>query len=141
MTTYRFDQRIAEIYRHSKEYQKRQIAGFDIRAAQSDVLLFINDHPRLTQLKIAQAMALDPSLLAKDLKMLSNKGWIKREVLPSDRRARVITMTASGTELVAKLHENMDEWWDRLFQNNPEIDQAVLARELDKVYQGLEESN
>ncbi|WP_054726238.1 MarR family winged helix-turn-helix transcriptional regulator [Paucilactobacillus hokkaidonensis] len=87
----------------------KKITELDVRATQSDLVMFIQDHPGLTQQQIASNMTIDASLLAKDIKLLIDKGWVKRQVNQQDRRAKVITLTATGTELAQKLQKNNDQ--------------------------------
>lgn len=101
--------------------------------------MFIQDHPGLTQQQIASNMTIDASLLAKDIKLLIDKGWVKRQVNQQDRRAKVITLTATGTELAQKLQKTMTNWWADLFKNNPEIDSDILGHQLELVRRALEE--
>ncbi|ANK60654.1 MarR family winged helix-turn-helix transcriptional regulator [Loigolactobacillus backii] len=139
MELFEFSKYIASVYRQSKNDFKQQITELDVRATQSDLLMFIQDHPGLTQRQIAHNMTLDASLLTKDIKILIDHGWVQREVHAKDRRARVITLTTAGTALAQRLQTTMGNWWADLFRSNPEIDSVVLGQQLELVRKALEE--
>ncbi|WP_225349597.1 MarR family winged helix-turn-helix transcriptional regulator [Paucilactobacillus wasatchensis] len=138
MELFEFSKYIAAVYRQSKNDFKQQITELDVRATQSDLVMFIRDHPGLTQQQIASNMTIDASLLAKDVKLLINKGWVQRKIDPADRRARVITLTEAGQALARQLQATMSDWWADLFLSNPEIDSAILGHQLELVRKALE---
>lgn len=137
MELFEFSRFIAAIYRQSKHDFKREIAELDVQATQSDLLMFIYDHPALTQQQIAQAMVVDPSLLARDLRVLVAKGWVQRAAHSQDRRAKVITLTTAGQQLARRLKEIMTKWWSELFVQHPEINSQVFGHQLELVRQAL----
>ncbi|AMV61028.1 Transcriptional regulator, MarR family [Pediococcus damnosus] len=139
MELFEFSKYISSVYRQSKNDFKQKITELDVRATQSDLLMFIHDHPGLTQRQIAGDMTLDASLVTKDIKLLIDKGWVQRKVDANDRRARVITLTETGAELAQQLQKTMGDWWADLFQRNPEIDSDVLGHQLVLVRKALEE--
>ncbi|MFD0896537.1 MarR family winged helix-turn-helix transcriptional regulator [Loigolactobacillus binensis] len=137
MELFEFSKYIAGVYRQSKRDFKQAIAELDVRATQSDLLMYIYDHPALTQQQIAQDVTMDPSLLARDLRVLVDKGWVQRAVHAQDRRAKMITLTPAGQQLAQQLKIIMDRWWSNLFEQHPEIDGAALAQQLKLVRQAL----
>lgn len=137
MQEHHFSQYVAGIYRRSKNEFNQQLAELDVRATQSDLLMFIYEHPGRQQNQISQEMSVDPSLLARDLTTLNRKGWVTRTPLRTDRRAKVITLTPTGEQLAQQLTGIMDRWWQQLFAENPTIDKMLLDQQLDSVYQVL----
>ncbi|GEO69622.1 MarR family winged helix-turn-helix transcriptional regulator [Levilactobacillus acidifarinae] len=136
MQYHHFSQYVAGIYRRSKNDFNRQIEGLDVRATQSDLLMFIYEHPGRQQVQIAQEMSVDPSLLARDLTVLTQKGWITRTPSSTDRRAKEITLTAAGVTLAQQLTATMATWWRQLFAESG-LDADQLDQQLAAVYQVL----
>jgi DNA-binding MarR family transcriptional regulator len=128
---------LSGVYRLSKGALNQQIAKLNVRATQSDLLLFISDHPNLTQAKIAKANSVDPSLLAKDLQVLEQHGWVQRQANPADKRSRLVALTAAGEQTAAELKNLNAQWWQQFSQAHPEIDLAQLQHELEHVYDAL----
>ncbi|MFC6169278.1 MarR family winged helix-turn-helix transcriptional regulator [Loigolactobacillus jiayinensis] len=137
MELFEFSKFIGAIYRQSKKDFKHEITELDVRATQSDLLMFIYNHAELTQQQIAQGMTIDPSLLARDIRVLIDKGWVQRAPHANDRRAKVITLTPLGQQLAQRLKEITNKWWSELFAQNPAIDSQVFGQQLELVRQAL----
>jgi DNA-binding MarR family transcriptional regulator len=56
---------------------------------------------------LADMLGMDSSTLIRNLKPLETRGWVSDEPDPEDGRARIVTVTASGTK---KLKEAMPLW-------------------------------
>lgn len=133
---------IAGIYRLSKNNFNQQIAQLDIRATQSDVLLFIAEHDGLDQKSIAKQMAIAPGLVTKDLRILEKQGLINRFLNPDDSRCNQVFITDLGSELVNQLRQIMNHWWYTQLINCNKIDHpSVFIQQLQALYQKLLYSN
>lgn len=130
---------LSGVYRLSKGALNQQIAKLNVRATQSYLLLFVSDHPGLTQAKIAKANSVDPSLLAKDLHILEQHGWVNREANPADKRSRLVQLTAAGAQTAAELKNLNAQWWQQFAQAHPEIDLVQLRQQLETVYNALQQ--
>lgn len=128
---------LSGIYRITKGSINQKISGLNIRATQSDILIFINDHPGLTQKKIAMANCVDPSLLARDLALLENNGWIVRQSDDKDRRVRKVALSPTGQKLVIKLKAISQEWWSNFTKLHPEIDLVTFTALTEQIYKTL----
>ncbi|MDO4680467.1 MAG: MarR family transcriptional regulator [Aerococcus sp.] len=132
---------IAGIYRLSKSAFNREIQDkqLDIRATQSDVLLFVSEHCGIDQASIAKHMATSPGLITKDLRILEEQGLIRREVNPNDSRGRLVYLTSGGEEVVNKLCAIMDAWWhEQLAQCQTQWnDSASFGDQLEMLYRHL----
>lgn len=134
---YQLSKYLAATYRLSKNDFNQQLAGLDVRATESDLLLFILDHPERSQREIALEMVIDPSLLARDLRDLAQRQLVTRISDVKDKRIKRITLTAAGVTLARQLQAVMDEWWTKFFTAHPEIDQTSFTTQLKLVYQAL----
>ncbi|GAA2604435.1 MarR family winged helix-turn-helix transcriptional regulator [Paractinoplanes durhamensis] len=63
------------------------------------VLTGLRDSPTRTQAALAQSIGADKTRLIPILDDLQKRGLIEREPDPADRRARLLGLTAAGTEL------------------------------------------
>ncbi len=137
MQYHNFSKLVAGIYRRSKNNFNRRIESLDVRATQSDLIMFIYEHPGLQQNQIAQEMSIDNSLLVRDLKVLSQKKLITRKPLETDRRANIIELTQMGSSVAKDLTATMDEWWSDLFSELPNVKADPLDEQLSDIYQAL----
>jgi DNA-binding MarR family transcriptional regulator len=128
---------IGAVYRQSKHDFQQELVQLDVRAAQSDVLMFVYHNPGLTQQQIASGMTVDASLLARDLRVMVKRQWVQRRDNAADHRAKIITLTPAGTELAQQLKTITNRWWAQLFAQHPEIDSQVFGEQLELVRQAL----
>jgi MarR family transcriptional regulator for hemolysin len=61
-----------------------------------------------TQIELAQLADLDKTTMLNTMDYLERAGYARRTPSPSDRRARIITVTEAGADLVAAGHEVAD---------------------------------
>lgn len=128
---------ISGIYRLTKGILNGRISHFDVRATQSDLLLFIGDNPNLSQIEISKANSVDPSLLARDLRLLEQRGWLVRVPSPVDGRTHLVQLTQEGRQLVRELKIQHEQWWRDFSQRNPHIDLETFSSLLGDVYDAL----
>lgn len=75
-----------------------------ITPVQYAALQGIANAPSLDQRGLAHFIGLDTSTIASVLNRLEARGWVKRSVSPSDKRVKLLTLTALGhSELAAVL--------------------------------------
>lgn len=139
MDDYLLSKYIASVYRYSKNQINRQISNLDIRATQGDLLLFIDEHPHLSQKQIAQGMHIDPSLLGRDLVYLENRQLVERVVSKRDSRVKEIMITSQGHQTAAAVRQQMNEWWTNFFHSHSKIAHEELMQQLRTCFQAIEE--
>jgi DNA-binding MarR family transcriptional regulator len=71
-------------------------AALDLTPVQFGALSALADHPDVDQATLAGLIAHDRVTMGSVLDRLQNKGFITRKVSPTDRRARVLSLTADG---------------------------------------------
>ncbi len=72
----------------------------DFTPTQFAALAFIQLQPRIDQRTLGEAIALDRSSVTKCVDRLEQRGFIRREVSPDDKRSRLLTITESGTAVL-----------------------------------------
>jgi len=82
---------------------------------------------------LARQMGDDTGAASRLTQRLVKKGYMKRATLEADRRAVALTLTASGTSLLANLAADADKNETEFFQNLSTADQAHLRRILMKL--------
>ena len=78
-----------------------QEAGFDLTPVQFAALDAIHTHPGVDQARIAALIAYDRATIGGVIDRLDQKYLVTRSVSPTDRRARVVSLTAKGEEVYA----------------------------------------
>jgi len=72
-------------------------AGLGLTAGEARTLAWVNLHPGLRQNALAVKMNVEPMTLVGFLDGLEKVGLILRETDPSDRRAKIVRLTAAAT--------------------------------------------
>ena len=88
-----------------KEHMVTVAAEFELSSPQAHLLRLLQHGPARTMTSIADALACDASNVTGIVDCLETRGLITRCCAGHDRRIKTITLTASGEEVLAKLHE------------------------------------
>lgn len=84
--------------------QKMQDHGVDLTSVQFAALDAIRAHPGADQAGIAARIAYDRATIGGVIDRLEKKGLVTRAVSDQDKRARVVTLTDAGADMVARIH-------------------------------------
>ena len=127
---------LAAIYRQTKKEWNTQHIQSNLGATQTDVLMFALRNPHQIQKDIARRMAIDPSLLTRDLKFLEKEGLIVR-TSNDESRAYYIDLTSKGIQYAKTIGSEMEQWWQAFFSSHPEINQQLFTEQLKLVYEAF----
>ena len=83
--------------------------GHDIR-----YVMFIYDNPDCSQEDIVNMFAQSKGNIAKVLRKLEDKGYIKREIIIENRRKYKLSTTEKGNQLIPKYREISREWEEKV---------------------------
>lgn len=86
-----------------REHALTCMAEFDLSIPQAAALLRL-DAP-LSQRELADCLKYDASNITSIVDILERRGLVERQVDPSDRRVRRLTVTGEGTRVLARLRE------------------------------------
>lgn len=81
--------------------QRTQAAGFDLTPIQFAALDAIHAHPGVDQARVAEMIAYDRATIGGVVDRLALKGWVRRVVSERDRRARELSLTTEGEQVLA----------------------------------------
>lgn len=84
--------------------EKMASLSVDLTPVQFSALCAVQTHPGIDQASIAGLIAYDRATLGKVIDRLETKDLVSREVSPHDRRARVVTLTTKGEDLLRQVH-------------------------------------
>ncbi len=75
------------IYRHGRIMHDKAVKHFGLTGQQMGYLRYINEHPGTSQEELAKNMHIDKGAVAKAVRDMVDKGYIRREQNPQDKRA------------------------------------------------------
>jgi DNA-binding MarR family transcriptional regulator len=90
------------LWRASHERTALALQSIDMTPALFGVLNFLGARKGAIQQEIGAAMGIDPSTMVSLIDDLENEGFAKRRPLPSDRRARQVSITPKGRRLLER---------------------------------------
>jgi MarR family transcriptional regulator, multiple antibiotic resistance protein MarR len=99
-----------------------------IGAAQFEILRFLRDHPGSRVGDIAAPFAAGIGAISKGVDRLEARGWVTRLPNPADGRSSLISLTASGTALVAEAERTFSDRLDELIAPAIGVGQIDAAR-------------
>jgi MarR family transcriptional regulator, transcriptional regulator for hemolysin len=90
-----------------------------------------------TQIELAKLADLDKTTMLNTMDYLEGAGYAERSPSPTDRRARIITVTAAGAELVAAGHDIADRVHQEVLDALPAEQREVFTSALAGLAGGL----
>lgn len=76
------------------------LAAFDVTPVQFAILNALMDAPGTDQVSLAARVAFDAATFGSVIGRLENKGWVRREASPHDRRRKLLWLTLEGEKAV-----------------------------------------
>lgn len=119
---------IRRLHQHSTQVfaARTKDAGFDITPVQFAALDAIKDTPGIDQAGVAERIAYDRATIGEVINRLVAKGLVERAVNDTDRRARVLRLTADGVETFEALLPVVSDLQAAILANLPAKDRAAF---------------
>jgi MarR family transcriptional regulator for hemolysin len=86
-----------------------------------------------TQTQLANILGLDKTTMMVTLDELEREGLAERRPVPSDRRARLVAVTAEGRKLLRKADKAFGEANERVLMRLPEAERSVFLQALERL--------
>lgn len=106
-------------------------SGVPLTQTQAGILLLVGRLPGITQVVLAERLAVEAPTLSQGLRPLVAQGLIERRHSRRDGRVRELNLTSAGSALAERVEEFLDAREDRISQVIPECDLAQLHRIID----------
>ncbi len=100
---------IHNLSKNQMKYLNSKIADLDL-GHEMRFIIMIYDNPNISQDDLVSISAQSKASIAKSLKKLEDKGFIKRQVNPENRRKYMLKTTPKGDELVPKIRQISKDW-------------------------------
>jgi len=113
----------------------RGFLRFGMTAQEARVLLCCVEARQTTSGQLAIVLARDKAKMTRFVGRLVAKGLVRREILPRDRRAVVITTTGKGRQIAKELALVFDDARRALFKGIPESDVRRVGEMLPRLHE------
>jgi MarR family transcriptional regulator, lower aerobic nicotinate degradation pathway regulator len=104
-----------------------ELAAYDVTALQFAIMQTLVDEPGADQITVAQRVALDAATSGSVIMRLEERGWLRREASSSDKRRKLLWLTAEGQKIALEMKKPARKVQQRLLEtlNDAEKDQFV----------------
>ena len=105
---------ISIMYREHAKYINDNVKEEELSFGLHPLLIKIYRNEGISQEELAEALHLNESTIARNLKKLEDKGFIERT---KDKRKKIIKTTHQGGKIAQKVMD-LDEMWDEKLKRN-----------------------
>jgi DNA-binding MarR family transcriptional regulator len=131
-------QRITRIGRsHRASRVRTTLSGVDLNTADLGMLGALHREGPLRAAALAEAAAIEPAVVSRELKSLQGLGLVTVETDPTDGRARIITITEPGRATYLRFRLAIDEAIASALGSWTDGDLATLAHLLERAVDDL----
>ncbi len=110
-----------------------ELAGFEVTSLQFAILQALIDEPGADQITVSQRVALDAATAGSVILRLEERGWLRRESSPTDKRRKLLWLTEEGESQAIAMKKSAKKVQQRLLQRLTEDERLQLVSLLKRV--------
>jgi DNA-binding MarR family transcriptional regulator len=104
------------IVRYSKVFCERRLSEHGVGFPEQVILMYLSEKKGVNQDAIAHHFMLDKGAIAKTLKKLEEKGLIRRDQNPENKRENLIYIILEGQAILGVMRAALSEWNASFFE-------------------------
>ena len=108
--------------------ENKHLNKHDLGAADCGILYVLQTGAVVNQLTLGQELGIDKATVVKMIDKLENAKLVKRDVDPTDRRSKLVSLTAKGSQMLEKIRVIRNEIETEVFKQFSSEDEAQLRR-------------
>ncbi len=101
---------------------------FEITPVQYSIMTVAGAQPNLDQAQLAYEVGVDRATLADVVTRLESKGLVTRSLIASDKRVKLVALSAKGQAMLEKMRDPVQRAHDRTIAALTGADQKILMR-------------
>ncbi|GAX05127.1 MarR family transcriptional regulator [Secundilactobacillus pentosiphilus] len=101
------------------------------------ILLLLEQQGEHSQNELAKRLVINKGQITREIKRLSELGYVSQTQSTDNRTTNVIRITAAGKEVVPKIVDIRNQWWQERFQRSHVSPEAPFAKALETVMREL----
>jgi len=105
------------LYRTFLSYISKSIESKDLSFSDSVFLVNIGEKEGISQEEIADALAIDKAAIARSVKGMEQRGYVRAIKSASDKRAKELYLTETGHDLYRQMLNLNEEWLKQVLGN------------------------
>ena len=108
--------------------ESKHLHKYDLSAPDCGILYVLHTGSVLNQLTIGQELGIDKATIVKMIDKLESLKLVKRDVDPTDRRSKLVSLTPKGSAMIEKVRQVRNELESEVFKQFSKEDEAQLRR-------------
>lgn len=125
---------ITKIAREVGKFTVRTLRADGIGTGELDTLHVIRKNPGITQAGVCRLTGLDKAAVARQTASLEEKGYLRREENPDDRRSRLLYATQAAETLKNSKSYVESRFYEWLLEPLSESERAAFSAALETLY-------
>ena len=134
-----FMQQISVTYRCAMRFREKELADTGLSGCQTPYLTALCRHPGMTQEELARELNVNKSSVTRQLCALEEKGYVRREGDPHDKRSLRVYPTEQTQKMMGRIFGCYGAWNEYLTQDFTEAEKAELSRLMLRIARRAEE--
>jgi MarR family transcriptional regulator, lower aerobic nicotinate degradation pathway regulator len=110
-----------------------ELGSYEVTSLQFAILQTLVDEPGADQITVAQRVALDAATSGSVIMRLEERGWLRREPSPLDRRRKLLWLTAEGEKMAMDMKKPARKVQQRLLAGLSEAEKGQFLEMLKKI--------
>ncbi|MDY2631683.1 MAG: MarR family winged helix-turn-helix transcriptional regulator [Clostridium sp.] len=98
------------IVRYWRSFTEKKLKEFDLTFGEQIIIIFLSKNENVNQESISKRYMIDKGMVAKTLTRLEDKGFIKREQNPNNKRENIISLTEKSAYIMEYINTIFDDW-------------------------------
>jgi DNA-binding MarR family transcriptional regulator len=107
---------------------RNQRVDMSVTLTQLSAMNTLRKHGAMSAGELANCERVQPPSMTKVLASLEDRGLVRRDVHPTDRRQAIIAITDAGVELLESEQRSRDAWFSRRLGTLTPEERALLQR-------------
>lgn len=130
LSTYKLGVLQAKANRLFRSYMSKLFKEYNLSIPEWNILGTVSETKGMRLADIAELLDVEAPLVTNLIDMLEKKGLVQRKGHSEDKRAKVITLTQQGSDLVPVIEEKAQKIVHTLFKDIPEQNQETYCEVL-----------
>lgn len=116
------------IVRYWRNFTEKRLREFDLTFGEQIIIIFLSKNENVNQESISKRYMIDKGMVAKTLTRLEDKGFIKREQNPNNKRENIISLTEKSVYIMKYINAIFDDWNKILYGEMSKADIDCVKR-------------
>lgn len=110
-----------------------ELGAYEVTSLQFAILQALINEPGADQITLAQLVALDAATAGSVILRLEERGWLRREASPTDKRRKLLWLTSEGEKMAIEMKKPAKKVQQRLLNHLTDDERLQLLSLLKRV--------